>query len=175
MSQIRYQYMPRDTTAWTDISNSSISATARSKESNKTMAKNLEALRAENPELANQLLAEAQAAMSAEARAAVETERKRLAEIDEISAFYDEETVQEAKYGDNPCTAQKMAFRATQKVVKQGKKMLGDLEDDYKASGAAEVSAAVAPIGESDSNSLAPEQRMAYGRADARKLQKVQT
>ncbi|HCS73026.1 MAG TPA: hypothetical protein DIW17_04035 [Clostridiales bacterium] len=64
---------------------------AESKPMKKIMAKNLEELRAENPELAEQILAEAQATVSA--NAAVETERRRIAEIDEIAALYDDETV----------------------------------------------------------------------------------
>jgi len=147
-------------------------ATPGGQEGGNTMAKNLEELRAENPELANQLLAEAQAAVSADDGAintAVESERKRIAEIDEISALYDEETVQEAKYGDTPCTAQEMAFRAAQKAAKQGKKIVGDLEDDFKASGAGKVTAT--PAGGDDDKPLTPEQRMAQGRADAKKIQ----
>ncbi len=136
------------------------------------MAKNLEELRVENPELANQILAEAQAAVSADAGAvdaAIESERNRIAEIDEISALYDDETVQEAKYGEKACTAQEMAFRAAQKAAKQGKKVVGDLEDDFKASGAGKVGAT--PAGEDDDKPLTPAQRMAAGRADAKKIQ----
>ena len=34
------------------------------------------------------------------------------------------------------CTAQEMTYRAAQKAAQQGKKFLGDLEDDTQASGA---------------------------------------
>ena len=61
------------------------------------MAKTLEELRAENPELATQLMAEAQAAASAEATstntAAVEAERQRIADIDAIAGLFDDEAV----------------------------------------------------------------------------------
>lgn len=141
-------------------------------EGGKTMAKNLEELRAENPELAEQLLAEAKAAASQDAGtvdAAVEAERKRIAEIDEIAALYDDETVNEAKFGENPCTAQEMAFAAAKKAAKEGQKFVGDLKDDTKASGAGDVNAT--PAAEDEDKPLTPEERMAQGRADAKKMQ----
>ncbi len=141
-------------------------------EGGKTMAKNLEELRAENPELAEQIMAEAKAAASQDAgavNAAVEAERKRIAEIDEIAALYDDETVNEAKFGENPCTAQEMAFAAAKKAAKEGQKFVGDLKDDTKASGAGDVNAT--PAAEDEDKPLTPEERMAQGRADAKKMQ----
>jgi hypothetical protein len=109
------------------------------------MAKNLEELKAENPELANALMGEAKAAAVAEAgdkeSAAIADERKRLQEIDEISHLFDAETVKEAKYGDKPRTAQEMTFRAAQKAAQEGKSFLSDLADDAKKSGAQNVGA----------------------------------
>ena len=153
--------------------NKNMPAKTGGQEGGKTMAKNLEELRAENPELAEQIMAEAQAAASQDAgtvSAAVEAERKRIAEIDEIAALYDDETVREAKYGENPCTAQEMAFAAAKKAAKQGQKFMGELNDDFKASGAEDVDAT--PAVEEDDKPLTPEQRMAQGRADAKKIQK---
>lgn len=153
--------------------NKNMPAKTGGQEGGKTMAKNLEELRAENPELAEQIMAEAQAAASQDAgtvSAAVEAERKRIAEIDEIAALYDDETVREAKYGENPCTAQEMAFAAAKKAAKKGQKFMGELEDDFKASGAEDVDAT--PAAEEDDKPLTPEQRMAQGRADAKKIQK---
>ena len=112
------------------------------------MAQTLEKLRAENPELANALMAEAQAAAGQDkldVSEAVKAEQRRIAEIDEISAIYDDETVKAAKYGDNACTAREMAFRAARAAVKKGAKALGDLESDTKASGAMGVGASPAP------------------------------
>jgi len=110
------------------------------------MARTLEELRKENPELANQLMAEAQAAASAElstgVSAAAEDERKRLQEIDKISALFDDVTVREAKYGDKPCTAQEMAHRAAVKAADEGKSFMKDLADDAAASKSKEVGAA---------------------------------
>lgn len=141
-------------------------------EGGKTMAKNLEELRAENPELAEQIMAEAKAAASQDAgavSAAVEAERKRIAEIDEIAALYDDETVREAKFGEKPSTAQEMAFAAAQKAAKKGQKFVEDLKDDSKASGADDVTAT--PAAENDDKPLTPQERMAQGRADAKKMQ----
>ena len=110
------------------------------------MARTMEELRTENPELANALMVEAQAASSAELSKSVSTaaedERKRLKEIDEVSALFDDETVREAKYGDKPCTAQEMVYQAAMKAAKEGKKFMADLDEDAEASGSKDVGAA---------------------------------
>ena len=146
---------------------------------NVTMAKTIEELRAEYPELVKQIEAEAKAAASADQKAAeqkavneaVQAERKRLQEIDEIaSAINDPDLVKEAKYGEKACSAQELAFRAMQMQAKQGKQFLDNLKDDYNASGANNVKAV--PAADDDDKPLTPEQRMAQGRADARKIQK---
>lgn len=146
---------------------------------NVTMAKTIEELRAEYPELVKQIEAEAKAAASADQKAAeqkavndaVQAERKRLQEIDEIaSAISDPDLVKEAKYGEKACSAQELAFRAMQMQAKQGKQFLDNLKDDYNASGANNVKAV--PAADDDDKPLTPEQRMAQGRADARKIQK---
>ena len=148
------------------------------------MAKNLEELRAENPELAEALMAEAKAAVSAPAgggtpvpqpspdavSAAVQAEQKRIQEIDAVAALYDADTVQAAKYGENACTAQEMTYRAAQKAAQQGKKFLGDLEDDAQASGAQGVPAAGDPGNPPPAESQTPDQRMASARAEVKAL-----
>lgn len=127
------------------------------------MAKNLEELRAENAELAEALLAEARAAVSASGAAAsastpavtpalapqsnggddpAQAERKRIQEIDALAGLFDAETINAAKYGDHPCTAQEMAYRAAQKASQQGRQFLAALEADTAASGAQDVGAA---------------------------------
>lgn len=149
-----------------------------------TMAKNLEELRAENPELAEALMAEAKAAVSTSAgggtptpqpdqeaiNAAVRAEQKRIQEIDAVSALYDADTVQAAKYGENTCTAQEMTYRAAQKAAQQGKKFLKDLGDDAKASGAENIPAAGDPGTPPPAESRTPEQRMASARAEVKAL-----
>lgn len=157
----------------------------------KTMAKNLEELRAENPALAEQLMAEAKAAVSEAAQTSaaaasaatvqqaaetaeddpVQIERKRIQDIDALASLYDAETIQAAKYGPDACTAQEMAYRAAQKAAKTGKSYLASMVDDTKDSGAQDVGAASAS-GEPAGGDLTPEQRMAKGRADAKTLNK---
>lgn len=130
-------------------------------EGGKTMAKNLEELRAENPELAEALMAEAKAAVSASGAAApapaiavtptpqssgeddpAQTERQRIQEIDALAGLFDAETINAAKYGDHPCTAQEMVYQAAQKASQQGRKFLAALEADTANSGAQNVGAA---------------------------------
>lgn len=113
------------------------------------MANNLEELRAENPMLAEALLAEARAAVSAlqaggdEDR--VQAERNRLQEIDAVASIYDKETVWEAKYGEHPCTAAEMTYRAAQKAAQLGRQFLADAKADFKDSRAGEVGAVPPP------------------------------
>ena len=103
------------------------------------MPQTLEELRKENPELANALFAEAQASVNTDA---VNAERQRLADIDAIAGLYDDETVRAAKYGENACTAQELAYRAALETAKQGKQFLNDSRQDYQESNADNVGAA---------------------------------
>ena len=150
-----------------------------------TMAKNLEELRAENPELAEALMAEAKAAVSASVgsgtlapqaadldavSAAVQAEQKRIQEIDAVAALYDVDTVRAAKYGETACTAQEMTYRAAQQAAQQGKKFLSDLEDDAQASGAQGVPAAGDPGAPPPAENQTPDQRMASARAEVKAL-----
>ena len=128
-----------------------------------TMAKTLEELRAENPALAEALMAEARAAVSASGAAApapapavtpapapqsnggddpAQAERKRIQDIDALAGLFDAETINAAKYGDHPCTAQEMVYQAAQKASQQGRKFLAALEADTAASGVRDVGAA---------------------------------
>lgn len=116
-----------------------------SNEGGNLMATNLNELRSENPELAATVEREVRAAMSADNTDAInqatEVERNRLAEIDQIAQLYDDETVREAKYGEHPCTAQELAFRAAQNAAKSGSAFVAGMRSDYANSGAANVSA----------------------------------
>ena len=148
------------------------------------MAKNLEELRAENPELAEALMAEAKATVSASAgggtpapqagadvvSAAVQAEQKRIQEIDAVASLYDAETVKAAKYGENACTAQEMTYRAAQKAAQRGKQHLDNLESDYKASGAQGVPAASDPGQPPPKSEQTPEQRMTAARTEVKAL-----
>ena len=157
-------------------------------EGGKTMAKNLEELRTENPELAEALMAEAKAAVSASGAPAtpavlpaapavqdsapdpVKAERLRIQEIDALAGLYDAETIQAAKYGENACTAQEMTYRAAQKAAQQGKQHLDNLESDYKASGAQGVPAASDPGQPPPKSEQTPEQRMTAARTEVKAL-----
>ena len=103
---------------------------------NETMARNLEELRAENPELAAQVEADVRAGLTADTNAAVEAERSRIREIDEIAGLYPTATVTEAKYGA-PCTAQEMAFRAAQQAAKTGSTLMTAVMADANGEGGA--------------------------------------
>lgn len=151
------------------------------------MANNLEELRAENPELAAALMAEAEAACRSKAEpagggapapqadanavtAAVQAEQKRIREIDEVSALYDADTVRAAKYGENACTAQEMTYRAAQRAAQQGKTFLAAMEDDAQASGTQGVPAAGDPGTPSPNESKTSDRRMAEARAEVKAL-----
>ena len=128
----------------------------------------LDEFRKENPEAAAALLAEAQAANSDAVRAAAEAERKRIADIDAISVLYSDDVVNAAKYGENPCTAQEMAYRAALENVKQGKNFMTDAQADYKESGAGKVGAV--PSSEEDNKPMTNSDKVAAGEAMAKKL-----
>ena len=134
------------------------------------MAKTLEELRKEDPALAEQLMAEARAAVSASGAAGApaasatpvapvaplttptpqasgnidpaEAERQRLQDIDALASVFDAETINAAKYGEHRCTAQEMVYAAAQKASQQGGKFLAALMADTKGSGAQDVGAA---------------------------------
>ena len=117
-----------------------------SKKGGSLMANNLEELRKENPALAKQVESEVKAAVSADnteaAKKAAENERKRISEIDEIAHLFDPELVREAKYGENPCTAQELAFKAAQKAAKAGLDFMTNLKADNLESKVNDVPAA---------------------------------
>ena len=129
------------------------------------MAMTLEELRAENPALAEAFMAEARAAVSASGAVTpapapapavtpapapqsnggddpAQAERKRIQEIDALAGLFDAETINAAKYGDHPCTAQEMVYQAAQKASQLGGTFLAALEADTAASGVQDVGAA---------------------------------
>jgi ATP-dependent protease ClpP protease subunit len=130
----------------------------------------LEELRQSDPEAAEALIAEAQASVSHEE--AVRAERQRIAEIDAVASLFDAETVNAAKYGENPCTAQEMTYRAAQEMAKTGKSFLNQMKAGYQEDGAGAVSSAPAP--EEDAP-MTSEERKAAGAAMAAKLRGEKT
>lgn len=101
----------------------------------------LDELRAQNPELVAQIQADA-------TNAATEAERNRLAEIDAIANQFTDEMVNDAKYGENRCSAMELAYRAAQQAAAQGRQFLASAEADADESNADEVEAAPAPAEE---------------------------
>ena len=104
----------------------------------------LEELKAQEPDLVSQIEQAATNAAQAQASAdAVTAERKRLADIDSIAASIpDPQLVHDAKYGDNPCTAQELCFRVMQQSAASGQNFLANYEADGAASGVGDVGAA---------------------------------
>lgn len=134
-------------------------------EGGKPMATTLEELRAESPAL----VAEAESAASA---SAVQAERSRLQEIDAVAGLFSAEMVNEAKYGENACSAQELAYRAAQAAVANGQQFLNNMAADAQASGAAAVPAAPAPEKDPAPEANTPEEKMAAARAAIKELLK---
>lgn len=122
---------------------------------------NLKQFREQHPEAAAELEAEARAAVAADgtpatppdpaavpatpsagADDAVQAERRRIQDIDAVAHLFPDDVVEAAKYGDNPCTAQEMAYRAAVAASKNGTQFLAALAADTDESGADEVGAA---------------------------------
>lgn len=103
-----------------------------------------EELKLQEPELLSQIEADARNAAVQQAGAdAAAAERQRLADIDSIAgSIPDQQMVQDAKYGENPCSAQELAFRVMQESAAQGQKFLADYTSDGAASRTGKVSAA---------------------------------
>ena len=104
----------------------------------------LEELKAQEPDLVSQIEQAATNAAKAQASAdAVTAERQRLADIDSIAASIpDQQLVHDAKYGENPCTAQELCFRVMQQSAASGQNFLANYEKDGAASGVGDVGAA---------------------------------
>ena len=131
-----------------------------------------EELRAKYPDEIAQVEADARASVdhTEAVNTAIQAERARMQEIDEISGLLDATDVQQAKYGDKPCSAADLLMAAAKNAAKQGKKFLTDLKDDSEESGAEGVPAAPAPAvetpeGEDGEKNDTPEARMTNARS----------
>lgn len=104
----------------------------------------IEEMRAAHPEEVAQIEQAAVNAAQTQANAdAVAAERQRLAAIDSIAASIpDQQLVHDAKYGDNPCTAQELCFRVMQQSAAAGQQFLANYKTDGAQSGAGNVGAA---------------------------------
>lgn len=109
------------------------------------MAKTVEELRQESPDLVTQIEESARAAAAADAGTSAADERRRIQEIDAIADQLDPALVEEAKYGENACTAQELALRAVQQAQKIGGNFLRNMQADAHSSGTEDVGAAPAP------------------------------
>lgn len=108
-------------------------------EGGKKMFKSIDELKQACPELVQQI---ENAAREEGRTAGVAEERARLKAIEEIQgAVGDDKIVAEAKYGEKPCTAQELAFKAMQQQANLGKQHLQNQQQDYQVSGAAAVTA----------------------------------
>ena len=130
----------------------------------------IEELREKYPELVSQVEAEALASAdhTEAVNAAVQNERDRLAGIDEVASLFPSDLVQEAKYGENPCTAAELALKAAQKAAKAGSKFLADAKADTADSGTDKVGAA--PAGEEEDKPMTDADMMAAGERMAKQL-----
>ena len=71
-----------------------------------------------------------------------EAERARIRAIEEIEcSIADKKLVNEAKYGENPMTAEQLALKAMQAQAKIGANMLNSMAEDFQASNAVGVAA----------------------------------
>lgn len=103
----------------------------------------LEELRAQEPDLVSQIEQDARNAAQQANADAVAAERQRIEAIDSIAASIpDPQLVHDAKYGENPCTAQELCFRVMQQSAKSGQQFLANYTADGAASGADGVGAA---------------------------------
>jgi hypothetical protein len=104
-------------------------------------------MRAQHPEVVAQIENDARNTATANAETerqnAVTAERERLAAIDSIAASIpDQQLVHDAKYGENPCTAQELCFRVMQQSAAAGQQFLANYQKDGANSGAEGVNAA---------------------------------
>lgn len=162
------------------------------------MAKTLDELRSEYPDLTAQLEREARASAVAGAGAPagvaptvpeqtaapaapatatpavdpVQAERDRIKAIDEIAPnILDKQMVEDAKYGEHPCSAQELAFRAMKNQAAQGAAHLANATADFLASGVGQVQTPAAPAKETDPDS--PEAISAQAKADVAAFEKM--
>ena len=84
-----------------------------------------------------ELVAQIETAAKAEGASA---ERNRIQEIESVqAAIADTQMIQDAKFGEKPMNAMELAFAAMQKQAAIGAKVVTEMNDDAKNSGAAAV------------------------------------
>lgn len=130
-----------------------------------SMPKTVEELRDEYPEQVRQIEESATNSVDSDAAvsAAVSAERERIRAIDEVAGLFDDSLVNAAKYGDDACTAQELAYRAAQQAAKDGKSFISGMKKDAEASNTDKVGAAPGEDPEQEAEKTA-EQRMSEAR-----------
>lgn len=102
--------------------------------------KNMEDLRNAHPDLVSEIESAAQATAT---QNAVQAERTRLAEIDEIAGtISDPQMVHDAKFGENPMTAEKLLLAAAKAGKLVGNGTINQMRNDAMNSGANAVTGA---------------------------------
>lgn len=104
----------------------------------------VEELRAQEPNLLAQIEQNARNGLQDQAAvdSAVTAERNRIKEIDLIAASVpDPQMVQDAKYGEHPCTAQELCFQVMKQSAAEGKNFLAAFTAENVDSGVKKVGA----------------------------------
>ena len=144
------------------------------KEGGIAMAKSVQELREEFPELVAQLETDIRNTISSENESAIATavseERNRIKEIDEIGSLFDTELVNSAKYGEKPCSAQELALLAAKQAKQNGQNFMTNLESDAGASGANGVESAPGQIEGEPEGEPTDKQRETEAKAEVHKL-----
>lgn len=117
-------------------------------------------LRTQFPDLIAQVEADASAGHADVVNAAVDAERERIKKIDEVASLFSNDLVNDAKYGENACTAEQLAYRAALKAREQGNAFLASVEADAKESNADDVGAA-APTEDKPEEAMTEEEKKA--------------
>lgn len=138
-------------------------------EGGKPMTK--EELREQYPDLVAELEAEAKAVSASDEaiKTAIDAERTRMQEIDSIACLYNDELVNEAKYGETACSAQELAYRAAKESAKNGNAFINAMKADATASNTQDVKPSAPEASESE-HEKTPEEIKAEKKAQIKSL-----
>lgn len=122
----------QETAGVSEINNTAQKTDIQEQEGGTVVAKTVEELKTECPELVAQI---ENAAKTDASQSAVVAERQRIQEIEAIEASIgDQELINAAKYGEKACSASELALQALQKQSAIGKNHLDDINADTTAS-----------------------------------------
>ncbi len=101
------------------------------KEETEMDIKTVDDLRTAYPELVKQITdSDREVLADMATTAAIANERKRLQDIDKVANLFDAALVQEAKYGEKPCDAKELAYRAALDASQKGRAFLAGMAAD---------------------------------------------